>query len=144
MINQLKSLDIHTLPQLLKFLTEHRGLSFWKTGNRLGSMKASNGFGTVYYESGNALFTVIGINSTKKIIDGFFLSGSFDLTYTDLVELFGKPRVAYSSYDDEYQYFFNEESDSPWVVSCRMKKSMISQTDILIHNLQLLRRQKEE
>ncbi|QNR25490.1 hypothetical protein [Croceimicrobium hydrocarbonivorans] len=144
MINQLKSLDIHTLPQLLKFVTEHRDLSFWKTGNRLGSMKASNGFGTVYYDSGNALFSVIGINSTNEIIDRFFLSGNFDLTYTDLVDLFGKPREAYSSYDDEYQNFFNEENDSPWVVSCRTEKSIISQAGILIHNLQFSWKQKEE
>lgn len=68
----------------------------------------------------DAIIKSIVIDCQNNKITGITFSGTLDITYADLVALFGESKQYYERYDDANEFFFKNDTVDNYSIKCFM------------------------
>lgn len=108
MFDEIKDFDLSILDRVIREITS-KDTDIVQLVNALGCVRFRNETGTIAVQPKNPIFDTIVLSAEDSYLKSISFHGKLSFGLNDLTNKYGKFRKVYSSYDDLYFYFFNEQ-----------------------------------
>lgn len=133
MLKTITQIGKSNIQELIDFLNESKDKVDFVSEN-VGVLRLDNEYGSKFYDPFNSLFNTICLFSENDHVNYVSLIGFFEISMKELVDLYGDYRLHFSSRDELFFYFFNEQSETHPTISVTSSNELFP--DSKIKNLQ--------